>query len=950
VRSANERGLNVPDWLSATVPEWLTAVMRPKKVPVPWASMAQAVLAIWVPMAVAFGTGRRSLALLPAMGALLAVMIDTGGPFRPRVTRIAAAAVLGGAPGLLIGTLIHGRGWVAVGAVVVVAGVSSVMARLGAGGSAAGLQLFVYSALGLGALGALRPWWHTALEFLAGAAWAVVLIIPGYLLSPRSAERRAVAGVYYALARSLRAIGTPLSAAARTDLAGALNAAYDAMLTGRANASGRSRRDMHLLAVLNVSHQFAEATATLRSTGERVPPLIPEEIDRLADAIGDGHGPGSGPLGRGGRPVPASGGLVLPAVPPPWSPSAGGLALRDALVSLERVLSGNWAPPAFPEPGRPGLAARGRAWAENGAEQLLGGRIAWEFTLRLMICTGVAATLSEVLPLTRSYWLVLTVGIILKPDYGSVFARAVQRGVGTVAGAVLGAVILVVTPYGPWLLLPFGLFAALLPYAKARNFGLAATFLTPLVVLLIDLLAPAGWRLAEDRLIDTVLASAVVLLVGYAPWPSAWQAHLPGQFAGALRAVSAYADEALVTTPAARIAATGTARAPGRDPGAPPPPRSRLRRRTYRALSNLRAEFQRTMSEPTRVSRRAAVWWPAVVALEEVMDAVTATVVAIGRGAPVPSASAVHALTGALRAVADAIEADVPPHPSGSLPGDPALEAVTAAVRSVLGILAGGAGVDYRSKVPSNTSTGRESTDDPGSQQLRVPRPRHGPHRVRAAGAGGGRQPASGRLSLRQEEGPVPVPGDRHLPGRRRRRRARSHLLWHPGLVTSPGPAGGTGAVRATTAADRAMAELAGQLTPSASLARIDTVTARAVTTVTVIGLLLTGLGALGADQFAKDSSAATALAVATVLVASLAVASALVAQVLTITRGLNPANLRAVEAWYRRQFGFRAWATQVATVLLIVAALLAGATAATALLTVPGTVSPAKAASPAKH
>ena len=62
------------------------------------------------------------------------------------------------------------------------------------------------------------------------------------------------------------------------------------------------------------------------------------------------------------------------------------------------------------------------------------------------------------------------------------------------------------------------------------------------------------------------------------------------------------------------------------------------------------------MSEPAPVSRRATAWWPAVVGLEEVMDAVTATVVAIGRGAPVPSAASVHALTGTLRAVADAIE------------------------------------------------------------------------------------------------------------------------------------------------------------------------------------------------------------------------------------------------------------------------------------------------------
>jgi uncharacterized membrane protein YccC len=295
--------------------------------------------------------------------------------------------------------------------------------------------------------------------------------------------------------------------------------------------------------------------------------------------------------------------------------------------------------------------------------------------------------ISEVLPLARSYWVVLTVGIILKPDYGSVFARAVQRGVGTVVGAVLGAVILITVPYGPWLLLPFGVLAAMLPYGKARNFGLAATFLTPFVVLLIDLLDTAGWHLALDRLVDTAVACAVVLIVGYAPWPSAWQAHLPAQFAEALRAVSAYADQALITTPAEQIASTGTARAPGGGPGQEPPWRSRMRRRTYRALSNLRAEFQRTMSEPTPVSRRASAWWPAVVALEELMDEVTACVVAIGRGEPVPSATSVHKLTGALRSVADAIETDTPPRVPGTLPSDPELDSVTSGVRSVLSVL-----------------------------------------------------------------------------------------------------------------------------------------------------------------------------------------------------------------------------------------------------------------------
>jgi hypothetical protein len=105
--------LAAPDWLSEAVPDWLAEVMRPKKAPVPWADMVRAVFAIWVPLAAEFITGRRELVLLPAMGGLLSVMIDTGGPYIRRVRRIGTAAVFGGAAGLVAGSLIHGRGWIA---------------------------------------------------------------------------------------------------------------------------------------------------------------------------------------------------------------------------------------------------------------------------------------------------------------------------------------------------------------------------------------------------------------------------------------------------------------------------------------------------------------------------------------------------------------------------------------------------------------------------------------------------------------------------------------------------------------------------------------------------------------------------------------------------------------------------------------------------------------------
>jgi hypothetical protein len=144
-----------------------------------------------------------------------------------------------------------------------------------------------------------------------------------------------------------------------------------------------------------------------------------------------------------------------------------------------------------------------------------------------------------------------------------------------------------------------------------------------------------------------------------------------------------------------------------------------------------------------------------------------------------------------------------------------------------------------------------------------------------------------------------------------------------------------TGSVRPPTPADQVWAELAADLTPAKTLARVDTVTARAVTTVTVVGLLLTGLGAASA-ALPSQTGPARDLTIAAVIAAAAAVAAALTAQLLTITRRLNPANLAEVKAWYRRQFELRAYPAQAATILLLLSVLLAGAAATATLLASP--------------
>jgi uncharacterized membrane protein YccC len=627
----------------AVAPAWLIEAVRPRRVPVPWPLMIRAACAVSAPLAVGLATDRIALGLLPAMGALSASVVDIGGPYPVRLRRVASATGLGGTVGLLIGGLVHGQGWIAVVALILVAGVSALLSAGGSTASTAGLQLIVYTTLGTGPLGALRPLWHTPLLFLAGAAWAMVLILPGWILFPHAAEQRSVAEVYRALARELRSVGTAQFTASRRDLTAALNTAYDQLLAVRAASSGRDRRMMRLVALLIQSHLTTEGAAAVAQEGSPPPPAVTAAAEQLADAIQLGTAP--------------------PAVPPPWRSSPGAQALCEALAGAARLLTADRIPAAQQRLRRKSRQER----LADAIDEVRGGRLIRLSAARLMVCIGVAAVMSEILPLERSYWVVLTVAIVMKPDFGSVFARAIQRGAGTVAGAVIGTVILVSVPYGALLLIPVAVFAALLPYGRSRNYGLMSVFLTPLVVLLIDLPNRTGWRLAEARLIDTLLGCGIVLVIGYAPWPRMWNAHLPGQFADTVTSVCEYLEQALVQRS---------------------PERHRLRRRAYRALSDLRAEFQRTLSEPPALSRQATTWWPAVVGLEQALDAITAVAVAADHGAALPAPEAVRELEAVLRGLVDAERSGTKPTGPPSLPADEQLMPVTDAVRRVRAVFA----------------------------------------------------------------------------------------------------------------------------------------------------------------------------------------------------------------------------------------------------------------------
>lgn len=496
--------------------------------------------------------------------------------------------------------------------------------------------MLLYTVLGSGTLATTGPAWLVIGLFLAGAGWALCLFVLEWALSPRIPEQHSVAEAYRTIAHMVRMATTSEFKEARQASTTALNSAYDDVLTARGASGGRDPRRERLVTLLNNTHRLVEAALTLEHE-KQCSLTLAHSVESLADAI------------ERDDPVDP---------PPPVTDTAtpGTQALQEAIAAAAEALNGKVSTGTMTRRSK-------RQWLREYATDLRYGPLVHKFAIRLALCLGTAAALSAVAPLQRSYWVMLTVIVVLKPDFGSVFARALQRGIGTAVGAAIGAAILVSTPHGPLLLVAVAALAFLVPYTISRNWGMFGTLLTPLVLVIIDLPSNAGWTLAEERLIDTLLGCAIVLLLGYAPWPTSWYADVGSQFTAATGEIASYLRT---------LGANPDSSAIGEH-----------RRRAYRLLSDVRTVFQRALSEPAAIQRRTTAWYPAVVELERTLDAIAAVSVRTRRSATEPANTGMQQLADVMDEFTDALRSGRQPS-RHELPDDPTTAPISRAVNDVL--------------------------------------------------------------------------------------------------------------------------------------------------------------------------------------------------------------------------------------------------------------------------
>lgn len=167
-------------------------------------------------------------------------------------------------------------------------------------------------------------------------------------------------------------------------------------------------------------------------------------------------------------------------------------------------------------------------------------------SMRGAIAIAAAVAVAKVTGVQHAFWVVLGTLSVLRSSATATGATAMRALAGTVVGFVIGGALLVAIGTNPtalWVIYPFAvLVAAYTPGTAPFAFGQAA--FTILVVILFNLLAPAGWKVGLLRVEDVAIGCAVSLVVGFLFWPRGVSAVLGDDLADAFLAGSDYLGDA----------------------------------------------------------------------------------------------------------------------------------------------------------------------------------------------------------------------------------------------------------------------------------------------------------------------------------------------------------------------------------------------------------------------
>jgi len=502
------------------------------------------------------------------------VLVSFGGTRRDKAIAHLGLAVTGSAV-LIIGTLVSGTAWLAalvtipVTFVIFFAGVASPNAQAGVLGA---LLAYILPAASPAAAGTIGPrlagWW---LASVAGTA-AVLLLSPrpaGDRLRARAAQAATALAAY--LDAAVGGTATPghrdASLAARHELKTAFEA-------GPSRPTGLATRDQGLANVVELLEWSATLVcdaldghldlARAAAADRYLLSAAAEQLTASAALLsGQDASLDTGRLQDAsaasaahqrtlrGDPAEVRAGAALAA-------HAQSIALAAQAVLADALIAAGKAGPGLVEAERrrwyglpdstrprhaPGLAA-----AAGFLERQASLRSVWfRNSARGAVAIAAAVAVASLSGVQHGFWVALGTVSVLRTTAAATGSTAMRALAGTAVGFAAGAVLLLAIGTGPaalWTVLPFAVFiAAYAPGTAPFAVGQAAFTVT--IVVIFNLLAPAGWQVGLLRIEDVAIGCAVSVVVGAAFWPRGAAAIVGDDLGDAFRQGGRYLTQAV---------------------------------------------------------------------------------------------------------------------------------------------------------------------------------------------------------------------------------------------------------------------------------------------------------------------------------------------------------------------------------------------------------------------
>jgi uncharacterized membrane protein YccC len=498
-------------------------------------------LAVGAPLAIGMVLGNPLGAVAVTTGALNVSYSDARDSYAQRGRRMLAWSVLG-SMAVFVGSLAGATNWAAVSLTFLWAFSAGLMISISTRAGDLGLNtlvsLIVFAARGETTL---RGAFYTALLVLLGGLLQTGFALLFWPLRRYQPERRAIGGVYVALAHE---IGPQLDPLAITPQKAPAQEVLDTLAALGRDHSAESERFRLLFDQAERIRMSVFVLVRLRGELERemqnssnLRGNLVECIDRLFEITAN--------LLRGVGESLISGEYVArePTLISQINDSAkqvrslaGASSLQEDAAAAVDVLAGQLravnelasrtAPAVLEELARLEVARpwkyQVRSWIGTLRANLDPHSTFFRHAIRLAVWVSLGDAIGRAINGRRAYWIPMTIAVVLKPDFGSTFSRGFLRLAGTFAGLGLATVLYHIFPAAPITqLLLVGTFTFLLRYIGPANYGVFSIAITGLIVFLLGAIGVSPREVVLERGINTSIGG-VIALIAYALWPT-WE-------------------------------------------------------------------------------------------------------------------------------------------------------------------------------------------------------------------------------------------------------------------------------------------------------------------------------------------------------------------------------------------------------------------------------------------